>query len=110
MYTLQKFELMTFSIYRKLGAPVFSLCTLVKNKNKNKKKTKQNKDLLTSPNVSYTQGKAVNQRKEEQLTTSYDSPGKYVVKCNFRESMLWFILSMPGVLNLTHIHTGPANK
>lgn len=52
---------------------------------------KLNKDLLTSPNVSYTQGKAVNQRKEEQLTTSYDSPGKYVVKCTFRESMLWFI-------------------
>ena len=24
--------------------------------------------------------------------------------------MLWFILSMPGVLNLTHIDTGPTNK
>ena len=40
---------MTFSIYRKLGAPVFSLCTLVKKKKQKQKKneTKQGSSYLS---------------------------------------------------------------
>ena len=37
---------MTFSIYRKLGAPVFSLCTLVKKKTKTKKKRNKTRIFL----------------------------------------------------------------
>ena len=48
-------------------------------------------ESLYFSNVSYAQGKAAAQMKDEEPRTSYDSPGKYLLKCTFIESVVLFL-------------------